>query len=80
MARNGWKHPDVGPLRSSSASVLRRKEFLDLSLLKGGLSVVKTIEEHQLLGMLAPVNRSNVDRDNAKEMLKCVRGLCRRQP
>ena len=48
----------------------RRKEFRDLILLKGGLPVVKTIEEHQLFGLLAQVNSSNVDRNNAKEMLK----------
>ena len=48
----------------------RWKEFKDLSLLKGGLPVVKTIEGRQLFGLLAPVNHSNVDRDNAKEMLK----------
>ena len=35
---------------------------------------MKTIEEHQLFGLLAPVNNSNVDRDNTKEMLKRQRG------
>ena len=36
---------------------------------------MKTIEEHQLFGLLAPVNNSNVDRDNSKEMLKRKRAL-----
>ena len=36
---------------------------------------MKAIEEHQLFGLLAPVNNSNVDRDNAKEMLKRQRAL-----
>ena len=36
---------------------------------------MKTIEEHQLFGLLAPVNNSNVDRDSPKEMLKRQRAL-----
>ena len=44
-------------------------------LVGGGLTVVKVIEECQLLRLLAPVNNSNVDRHNAKEMLKRQRAL-----
>ena len=57
MASIGWTHPDLA-LEVLKCFVPRRKEFRDLSLLKGGLSVVKTIEEHQLFGLLAPVNNS----------------------
>ena len=75
MASIGWTHPHLA-LEVFKCFVPRRKEFRDLmSLLKGGLPVVKTIEEHQLFGLLAPVNNSNVDRDNAKEMLKRQRAL-----
>ena len=74
MASIGWTHPDLA-LEVLKCFVPRRKEFRDLSLFKGGLPVGKTIEEHQLFGLLAPVNNSNVDRDSAKEMLKRQRAL-----
>ena len=69
MTSIGWTHPDLA-LKVFKCFVPRRKESRDLSLLKGCLPVVETIEEQQLFGLLAPVNNSNVDRDNAKEMLK----------
>ena len=74
MASIGWTYLDLA-LEVFKCFIPRRKEFRDLSLLKGGLPVLKTIEEHQLFGLLAPVNNSNVDRDNDKEMLKRQRSL-----
>ena len=60
MASIGWTHPDSA-LEVLKCFVPRRKEFRDLSLPKGGLPVVKTIEEHQLFGLLAPVNQCQGD-------------------
>ena len=45
MASIGWTHPDLA-LEVFKCFVSRRQELRDLSLLKGGLPVVKTIEEH----------------------------------
>ena len=52
MASAGWTHPDLA-LEVFKCFVPRRKEFWKFSLLKGGLPVVKTIEEHQLFRLLA---------------------------
>ena len=74
MASIGWAHPGLA-LEVFKCFVPERNEFRDFELVKGGLPVVKTIEDHHFFGLLAPVNNSNVDRDSAKEMLKRQRAL-----